>query len=298
MSGTSFTQKLLRVSFQTPSGSFTLEINDVPANQLATPLRARALIAQVGVSPTLELQVWGMTSDHMNQASLFGKYGSPAQGYSVTVEAGDSASGFSSIYTGDVTTAWEDPNQQPETFFHVVAYNGKFELLKARPSKSYTGPTSASVIFGAIASDLGLSLEDNGVSGIMLSDPYLAGDASTQLQQAAIAANVNAALDGGVLSVTPTGKSRPFSTEISAATGMIGYPSSTGNGVAVSTLYNPGIKFLGTIQVKSSINKANGTYQVSSVSHLLECNLPGGQWRTNLEAYPQGVTAPAPVQGS
>lgn len=66
-------------------------------------------------------------------------------------------------------------------------------------------------------------------------------------------------------------------------TGMIGYPMFDGTYLTVRTLYNPAIISGGAIQVESSLDRANGVWQVMTISHRLEAEKPNGAWFSQMQ---------------
>jgi hypothetical protein len=67
--------------------------------------------------------------------------------------------------------------------------------------------------------------------------------------------------------------------QISAQTGMGGYPTSTGRSVNFSMLFNPAMKFGGQIQVATDYPPgAAGQWFVASIAHSLSSEKPGDPW--------------------
>ena len=72
---------------------------------------------------------------------------------------------------------------------------------------------------------------------------------------------------------------------ISPAEEMVGYPTYVGPGqLALTTEYNPQIRFLGNVIVQSSVfGLANGTWRVTSLEHDLS-TMADGPWFSHVQA--------------
>jgi hypothetical protein len=71
-------------------------------------------------------------------------------------------------------------------------------------------------------------------------------------------------------------------------TGLIGYPSVSGNRVALAMEFNPSLELGSLFEVRgSALQVANGIWNVYSVTHHLDSETPGGQWFSQIEASKQ-----------
>ena len=52
-----------------------------------------------------------------------------------------------------------------------------------------------------------------------------------------------------------------------------------------TTLFNPAIRFGGNIRLETSNTPAAGTWTVYNLAHALECETPGGEWFTVVQAH-------------
>lgn len=285
--GGSFTQKLLRATFALQgSKSFGGSGNTVTLDGL----RMSALITWMGVNgiaSDLQLRVWGMDIGQMNALSTLG-LPLPARGDNfVVLEAGTSATGLSKIFEGAIYAAWADFQSMPDVVFNVHALTGGVEAVKPTPPLSYDGGIDIATVMADIAKTAGLQFENNGVSGVMLHDPYFPGTAVEQARRAATAANIFFTIDRGTLAVWPNGGARGGTNVplVSRDTGMKGYPTYTGGGITVETLFNPSIIYGGKIVVESDLPAANGEWVVYGLIHNLESQLPGGQWISRVDGW-------------
>jgi hypothetical protein len=277
-----FQHRVLELTFGLGKGNFgNSGFNTVTVSGLRTLVTITKL---VGVTqPSLELVVFGLTLDVMNQLTIVGKQLMAMKNNTVRVSAGYTGGQMSVVYEGLIWQAFADMSAQPETALVVTSTSNGLAAMKPVPPTSYKGSVDVAVIMSALAAQMGYSFENNGVS-VILRDPYLPGTAWAQVQRAAAAADINYTLDIGVLAIWPKDGSRKGTIPIvSAETGMVGYPRYTDTAIGVTTLFNPAIGFAGNIQVQSALAPANGTWTVKSITHRLDAEMPGGAWFTDLQ---------------
>jgi hypothetical protein len=147
-----------------------------------------------------------------------------------------------------------------------------------------------------LAQKMGLTLENNGVSGMKISNPYLWGSLVDQMHQLREAADIDAeVINGTTLYIAPkfTPRKQPAVVVAPPPLGqMVEYPVYIPLGVMVKNLFDPRISFQGSIEVHSSIVKTT-TYKVLKLDHALDANIPHGQWMSTIEGY--SPNAPQPV---
>lgn len=281
-----FSRRIVDLTFMLGEGDFGEAGLDTVT---LSGLRCSANITKAGGASMsmLDLRVWGMSLEQMNKLTVLNKLAYPQQRFNVvTVSAGDEDAGTSVVFRGTIQEAWADGRNPPDMMFHVSAFSGLFESIKAVPPTSYKGSVDAATVFAGIALQMGFSLENSGVTGTVLNDPYLPGALGDQLRSVARAAHVSYLIEPaeGILAIWPKGGSRNGQIiEVSSATGMVGYPSFTQNGIQITTLYNPSLVFGRNIRVASAFGSANGTWTIANVSHNLDSDLPGGEWFSEIE---------------
>jgi hypothetical protein len=289
--------KRLDVTFIKGKGTFSQSGTDTVK---LTGLRVSAVVTKAGGTSmsTGEMRIWGMTPSQMNDLSTLGMtidVGRKILNNQVIIEAGDDDAGVSVIHHGTIWDAWSDFAGMPEVTFHVTAYSGLYEAAKVVLPSSYSGLTDVATIMAGIASLAGWNFQNNGVDTKLL-DPYYPSTAWEQAQRVAEHANINLALDDGApptLVIWPKDGARNGSVPlVSATTGMIGYPSYTRNGIIVTTRYNPSIGFGQNVKVQSDLPQANGTWNVFTLVHTLDAEVPGGAWQTRFEAKPTTFDSP------
>jgi hypothetical protein len=270
----SFSQKLIDVSFSLANGNFSGGGN----SYVASGLRVSCHIDMRGgaAQSHMELAVYGLPLSAMNALTTFGTQYNQQSKNGVLVEAGD-ASGMSLVFQGNIYQAWVDAQAMPQVCLRVVATPGNFYNVKPQKPLSFSGATPASTVAQQIASNLGMSLENNGVTTI-LSNPYFASDGVSQIRKLAEHAGFDFIMDKGVLAITPAGKARSGGAVLIAPPKMVGYPIFVSNTIVVKAQFDPSVKYQGLIQVQSDLAPACGTWKVTKLEYDLESKVPHGKW--------------------
>lgn len=279
----SFVTRKINLTFSLGTGSFgaggadTVEI---------TGLRTSCSISKAGgVSmSTLDLRVWGMPLDTMQKLTVLNKLAySQERDNKVTVSAGDDETGLAVVFTGTIKEAWADATGAPDIVFVVSAFTGLLDAIKPVAPTSFNGSVDVATVMAGIAAQMGLALENSGVQ-TQIDSPYLPGTLRDQANAVARAARCNIVIDDKVIAIWPMGQARgSLVLDISADSGMVGYPQFTQNGIALQLLFAPSLIFGQTIKVTSALGAANGSWTVANVVHNLDAELPGGQWFTHIE---------------
>lgn len=279
----SFAPKAISVSFSLATGNFGSGGGNT-AN--ISGLRTIAHIdVNGGASQShLNLAIYGLPLQLMNQLTTFGTQYNLQQKNGVQVTAGDAGGNLSLVFQGNIYQAWVDGQSQPQVCLRVVATPGNFYNVKPQTPLSFQGPTQASTIAQKIAGYLGMTLENNSVNTV-LTNPYFASDAVSMIHKLAEHAGFDYIMDKGVLAITPPGQSRQGGAIlISPQTIMDGYPVFVSNTVVVKALFDPNVKYQGLIQVQSDITPACGTWKVIKLEYDLEANVPHGKFFMTITA--------------
>lgn len=286
-----FARRVISLTFTLGGGStFANSSNTVTV----TGLRVQAQIDKV-VGPgmgTLNMRVYGLTPDILNQLSALNQGAESYKQNMVTVQAGNEGEILSTVFQGQILVGQQNLNAQPDVSLLIVAAAGQLQAVQVVQPSSYTGGVSAATVMQDLAriSKPALQFENNGVT-TQLSRPYYPGSPRDQMRACAEDAKINWIIDDGgagsgaqnTLAIWPRNGSRSGQIPvISKATGMIGYPdySTSLNGLTVSTLFNPYIRVGGLVKLESELLVANGTWLTYDISHTLESETPGGQWMT------------------
>lgn len=193
------------------------------------------------------------------------------------------------IFSGNIVNAWGNYDAMPDVFLMIQAQAAYFAQLNTAKPLSFNGSVNVATAMAQIANQIGFNFENNGVN-TQLSNQYLANTALEQAKTLAKAAGIDLYVDDGVLAITPPNmpRNKPIPL-ISAQTGMKGYPTFDGIGVNFETFFNPSVIFGGSIQVQTDIPQAAGVWIVTSVSHRLESEKPGGAWFSRIRGNASGL---------
>lgn len=286
----SFVKRRIDVTFQLGQGGVFGESGTNTVT--CSGLRVQAAIQEAN-GPGLgqaNVRIYGLTPSLMRQLSSLNQATTSVRRNSIIIEAGDDTNGMATVFQGQMQISQIMLTTSPDTSLAVMASaGGMAPVLRVAPT-SYPGAADAAVILQNLAFEAGLDFENNGVS-VSLSTPYLPGDSWAKIKRCAAAAKCDFTIDAkkNALVITPRGGARAGEIPvISPDTGMIGYPaySSGLGGLHVTTLFNPLLRIMGQVQVKSGLEVANGTWRVFNLQHTLESEVPGGQWQTEFDATP------------
>jgi hypothetical protein len=236
------------------------------------------------------MTVYGLTMPHMRALAALNPAFMVMKQNVVEILANDitnPASQPTSVFIGQITEGEIDITNEPESALVLTAVAGLYYSVAPAAGSSYTGLTQVTVILDDIAKKMNLTLNSSGLSKpYMLSDPHLFGTLMTQAQSICEAWNLNLFIDGKTMYVydrygyvtVGTDASIPV---VSAETGMIGYPTFSDHGFFVHTLFSPFLNMGQRVEVRSTLEYANGTFSVYQLVNELESQVPDGKWETS-----------------
>lgn len=306
MPSSSYTIKQLRITFTLSNGANFNAGNDklVLAN-----LRAEAIIkgGMLPSYPDATLRVYGMLQQDMNQLAALTFQPQGVNPNNVQIEA-DSGNGFTTVFSGQIYSAFTDYNGAPEVALVVQARVLGLQAISTAQATSYTGGTDVATIVSAIAAKMGFSFQNNGVSA-QLSNPYYPGTLTQQLSDVCDDAGIDLYTDqiDGVIVISPHGMPRNTPRySLSPTTGLVNYPTVDSQGLLkVRSQFNPAFRLGGVITIEGSdvvidqnqtqqtiLQRANGTWQVYDLVHTLEALKFGGAWFSDIGLFPPGTLQP------
>jgi hypothetical protein len=307
-----FVQRVLEARFTLAQGGFAGTSSDsVPLNTLDIQgLRISAKCVNAGGAAMGECQmsIFGMTLSQMNTLSTLGmRIQQVPIKNTVTLLAGDTKTGLSTVFQGGIQLAVPDLNAQPEAVFRVVAKSGLPEAVTSIPDTSYRGAADIATVLAGLAAQAQppLRFENNGVSVVMPNQVYT-GSVRAQIQKCCENAGVGWTIDNGVLAIWPRNGSRGSEViTIAPSTGMVGYPAYTAMGIRVESIFNPAVRFQGKVEIKSdqlpstsqfqnaSSLPIDGLWTVYKLEYDLDSQVPHGNWKCAMECY--NPVFPTPV---
>lgn len=280
-------KKELRFVITLGTGKFGSSDND---QIILQGFRALADIDKAGgvQMGTLRARIFGVSQADMNSVTTL--QWKPGSLIPNTVEV-FAIEGLSEtlVFAGNIVNAWGDYQAMPDVFLHIQAQAAFFNQLQAVKPRSYKGRVDVASVMAQIAKDMGYTFENNGVK-TQLADVYLSNTGMEQAKDLARAAGCDLYVDDKVLAITPPNVPRKTIIPlITADTGLIGYPTFDGVGVNFQTLFDPSVTFGGSVRLVTDILQAAGEWVVTSVSHRLESEKPGGAWFSTIRGNTNGL---------
>lgn len=278
----SLVNRRIDVTITLGTGSFGETVGDTIT---LTNHRVVCNMAAVGgdAQGQLEMRIYGLPLATINQLTVIGPVNNEIRGQNrVSVSAGNDGETLTKLFEGTIDQAWGDFAAAPDVGFNITAYSALVAAVKPVAANSYKGAADVAGIMSDLAKAAGFTFENNGVNA-KLNNPYFPGTALDQIKACARSADISYTIDRGVLAIWPKGKARGGAIPlVSPATGLVGYPTFSSNGLGIKSMFLPGAKMGGQIKVDSSLTVACGTWNIFSVVHNLESLNPNGAWFTFL----------------
>lgn len=236
------------------------------------------------VMPSAQIRIYGLKLENM-LALLRVKWntGEALQNL-VQIEAGD-ADKMSVVYKGNITFARTDFTAAPNVSLVIESNTAILHNLTPTPPRSFEGETDVAQAIEALAKDMGMMFENNGVN-VKLQNQYLPDTALKKVQALAKNAGCDLYIDNDTIAIAPKDVPRMIDVPvISPATGLIGYPVPDLIGVNFSCLYDSSLRFGGLVEIENSlITQCNGRWRIYGMSITLESFTPNGKWEVFIKA--------------
>ncbi|AOA58336.1 baseplate hub protein [Acinetobacter larvae] len=203
----------------------------------------------------------------------------------VRIDAGEEGGDLVKVFEGNITFAYPDMSNAPNVALVIESQSAVFENMKPVPSTSFEGENDVATMIETICKDMGYQFENNAVTQI-IEGQYLADSSIAKIQNIAQAADIDLYIEQNLIAIAPKGGSRNIKVPtISPKAGLIGYPTPDLRGVSFKCLYDPAIRFGGTVSISDSeITVCNGDWRVYGVDIYLDSNTPNGNWFCEVNA--------------
>lgn len=242
----------------------------------------------------LQLKVYGMTLDQMNQYSSTGANMVAVQNQSITVTAGNQGSILNQVFSGTLISSFIDFSSMPDIGFTCAAVAGYYNKNAPAAPNSYNGSQNAEDIIASLTKQLGSNWTFNNIKGAhaVLQNQYLSGSLIDQIQTVARNAAFPLVIENNQITIWPNTSTRDdVVIDISPETGLVGYPSYWEAGFTIKSEFNPIITNGRTVKLTSSLPKANGLFPVQNVTHEISTLTPDGPWFTTSQLSPPPYVA-------
>lgn len=261
-------------------------------------LRCSAIITTAGgysSAAQLQIRIYGMTLEHMNQFSSVGANFVNIQNTTITVLAGNQGDpSLTQVFKGSLISSFIDTSSLPDVAFvcaAVSAYN-----YKATPSASqkFPGANNAEKIIATLATSIGFGFYNwKNQTHAVLVDQVVSGSVVDQMQQIAFNARFPMVIENETVIIFPNNGFRDDRiVDVGPTTGMVGYPSYWEAGFNVKAEFNPDLLNGRQVNLSSSIPKANGILPVQVSTHELSTLTPDGPWFTTIKLCPPPYVSP------
>lgn len=273
-----YTEKLITVEFKFPDKERPVRLSSYRCALTVTNAGGRSQsqidLAIFNVNQALTQLIVGQGT------SIF-----QVSGTIVSVLAGSEGK-ESQIYQGFIYDAFVDYNQMPDVPLRIKSTSTYYYRVKPAAPSSFVNGANVADVISTLAQSCGYTFVNHGVS-VVLRDMYLSGSAIEQIMDCVDAADIGCTIHNGAVEISMKGDFiSDIVTEISPATGMIGYPTVTNSGVLVNVLFNPRLRRLNRIEIKSGNQAANGVFVIRTMEHNISTKTTGGTWLTSMLVYP------------
>lgn len=280
----SYAQRQINLQFQNKSGTLDL-----------SGLQVSAIVDMPGgtqASGSLQMHVFGMALEQMNNFSSVGSQFVALADENVTVLAGDVGEPLTNVFEGNIFRAFMDFSAIPEVSFVVAARAGLYHHAAPAAPNTYKGSHNAEDIIQALAQSIGFMFVNDGGAHAVLRDQYVYGSVIQQIKTVAGAAGFPVEIAHNTITIWPNeGVRDEVIIDVNENTGLVGYPTYYPSGFIVKTLFNPLIEMGRRINLKSTIPKANGIWHVQTVTHELYTQQQDGPWFTTTRLSPPPYVA-------
>lgn len=289
-----------------PNGSTSITI---PPGLMAQVRITNAGLPGMGGTQT---SIWGLTQDVMNQLSTLGiRVTLQPRNYVKIIAQDAGGSNTSTAFAGAIRICSPDFNRQPDPCLSFQAYAGV--EISALPPKAqgYDGGIDVITVLQNLCKDIKYTLEPNGVSGVSITH-YSWGDPRTvisEIRSQILPSGYDIEFDIQSQTVAiwsiqkgrgnPGGIPLVSAGSLAAPGTLIGYPSYSEFGIDFRCIYTPMLRRGSQVQVdttlplgQTSLPSANGLWNIYSIAHALDAQIPGGKWETMVQASRTGFPNP------
>jgi hypothetical protein len=242
----------------------------------------------------------------------------------VTLTAGYVEGQQSNIFQGDIKQFYFGKERNVDSFLEIRAGDGDQAYNFAVINQTFPAGTTDQQTLSALASSMGLPVSQsaNGfltLGGVLPRGKTLFGMARIHMRDLAKKNDCRWSIQNGVVTLVPnTGFLPGTAVEINSATGMIGTPEQTDNGIIIRCLLNPAVKIGQAVKINNAdINQVSlrtnfgfgfpkftsqyypatiandGLYRVLVAEHVGDTRGTGQDWYTELTCLNIDPSSPA-----
>lgn len=239
---------------------------------------------------TLQAQIFGVNQQDMNALTstqwsfLAGQLPNTVQVWAIDGQQ------ETLVFNGIYLNGWGVYTGMPSVYMYIEGMVGYAQQMISAGPTSMSVDTTVSAVMRNLALQMGLQFINDLTTeiavkkGTYLGNTYME-QAKTLMQMFNFWMYVDPSTNPATLVICNNGTPRSnVAPVISPQTGLIGYPQFNGTGILFESYFNPSILFGGSVNVQSSVPKANGNFIVTSMAHELSSVTSGGSWKTMANA--------------
>jgi len=271
-----FAIRQIELTFTTPN-TVPLVLKNLKCNAVITNPGGYSAYGQ------LQLQVFGMTLDQMNQYSSSGSKMVAAQNQSITVFAGDQGGAMNQVFSGTLISSFIDTSNLPDVSFVCAAVAGYYAKAAPVAPNTYKGSQNAEDIIASLVSQLGApwSFANPKNAHAVVQNQYVSGSVIDQICTVARNASFPIKIENNTVTIWDNlGVADDVVIDIGPQTGLVGYPSYWETGFVVKSEFKPTVTNGRMVNLTSGIPKANGLFPIIQSTHEISTLTPDGPWFT------------------
>lgn len=232
---------------------------------------------------TAKVKIYNLKMDDMQKMTFLAFRPLQKRKNKILIEAGIAGQELGIVFKGDINSAAPDFNDVPDVSFTIEAMTAGWSYQLADSPTSIDGEQDAATLIEQFAKEAGFAFVNNNVSATVKNTTYN-GSPVQKAQQCAAEINVELLIDDETFTIQPWGTPRGDAVLLSAASGMVGYPTFTQDGVKAKSFFNPKLKLGGQVKIESIVPKANGYWKLTKLTHSLSAYCQTTQWTSDFDA--------------
>ena len=226
-----------------------------------------------------DITIYGMNDSDIAALSTLGYLPFNYNTNKITLYANYVSQPKSLCFVGYIVRAWCDYSD-PSRPMHFQCQKTYLDAIASAKPINIQGSSSVPGLFSTLASSLGLSLNNNGVTGL-IKNAIFDGSLIDQCKSLAKQTSNNCVLDNYKMYIAPLKKSLSnLVLQLDSSSGLIGYPTIDAMGIKLKMRYNPVLHIGQYIQLSSKVPKTTGKWYVYDMTSSL--NNRHENWYTDL----------------
>ncbi len=279
----SFTLKHIRITVTLGKGVFSAGGN----TRVIEGLACEVSVEKPGLPEknSASIKIWGLSYEDMAQLTMLSFRPLESQKNFIEVMAGEQGGNLTTIFQGEISSAFADFNASPNPCMQFEADSGSYPQQIAMPVATVIGVAPAAALFARFADEAGYTYINQGVTA-SVKDIWLPGSPMDKMIKLARDIGCELIIDDATVLTLPAGLARGgVAVALNKDTGLIGYPTFTQDGISCRCVFNPNLVYGGLIAVESIVPRATGLWRITRLSHQISAWLPGGgSWESKVEA--------------